>query len=104
MHDTLAVCAAKRVSNLSRDSQCIRGRQLTLTAKPVPQALALYEWHGVPQVARGLPGSWTGRICGCWKRAASRFLLEPLRPDARAKFRMERLERYRPIVLEVAAT
>ena len=56
VHGALAVRVAQRIRHLEGDLQRVVQRQLTLPPQPLPQGLAFYVGHRVPEVA----GRFTG--------------------------------------------
>ena len=99
----LAVGVLEGLGRLAGDAERILQRQLPLPPKAVPQALALDVRHGEPEPAGGLAGVEDREDVRVLEPGGEPDLaLEPLRAHGGGELRVEHLQGYGPVVLEVA--
>jgi hypothetical protein len=54
VHDAMVMSILERLGRFTRNPQRVLHPELPLTPQPVPQRLALHEWHGEPELAGSL--------------------------------------------------
>jgi hypothetical protein len=102
MHNALAVGVAQRFGYFAGYAQRLIQRQLALATKPVAEALAVHERHGIPQLAgcfAGIVHREDVRVLE--SRCQADLTLEPLRAEGGGEFRAQHLQGDLPVVLEV---
>jgi len=102
--DALGVGGAQCIGDLPWRAGSHPRSELLLAADPVPEGFALDEGHDVvedPGVAAEWPESNSGRICGCWRWAATSISRGTARADRRGQLRSEHLHGHEAVVLEI---
>ena len=102
VHDPVVVSVLERLGRFPRDPKRVLHPELPLPPQPVPQRLALDEWHGEPELAGGLARVVDREDVRVLEPGGELDLaLEPVGPQRGGELGEKHLQGHRPVVLQV---
>ena len=102
MHHALPVREVERQRRLACETDGVGDRELPLAGQPVAQGLAFDVRHGEPEMPGGLARVEYGQDVRVLEAGGQLDLAqEPFGSERCGELRVEHLERYRPVVLQV---